>query len=140
MRLVSIALLLALVAACAPATSTSTLSPLQVQRATAPGTTIDFSRFGGVSGETLFETLSRRSPMILKPRPGTTVFGPEAPLAVYIDGLYSGEVDVLALLFSRDVLTVQRLSPSESAIRFGSRHPSGVLVVTTTRSLRLPGK
>jgi hypothetical protein len=122
--------LLALVAACGTAATTSSFSTMS-----SPGTgsMLNVAALGVVNGETLFETLSRRSPMLLRPRAGTTVFGPEEPLGVFLDGTFIGEVDALKMVFTREVLSVQKFSPSEASVRYGPLHRNGVLVVTTLR-------
>jgi len=87
------------------------------------------------SGETLQDVLRRRLPLYLRPRAsaGNEVPGRADPLAVYIDGAYSGGLEVLSLIPANQVFAVQRMSATEAAIRFGPKHNSGALIVTLRR-------
>ena len=87
------------------------------------------------SGETLQDVLRRRLPLYLRPRnaAGSEVPGRADPLAVYIDGAYSGGPEVLNLIPANQVMAVQRMSQTEAMIRFGPKHNSGALIVTLKR-------
>ena len=87
-------------------------------------------------GETLFDVLRLRAPIYLKPRPalGIEKGVNNDPLAVYIDGNFAGTWEVLQLLPAYTVFSVDRLSATEAALRFGSRNnSSGAVVVTMAR-------
>src|SRR5262249_24754435 len=83
------------------------------------------------AGETLYDVLRRRAPLYLHPRPNPSaeITSRNDPIAVYIDGAYSGSVDVLQLIPAYDVKSVDRISASDAAIRFGPKHTSGVILV-----------
>ena len=87
------------------------------------------------SGETLYDVLRRRVPLYLRtrPNPGSELTGRDDPIAVYINGSFSGSLEVLQSIQAYDVLTVSRMSASEAAIRFGPRHSGGALLVTLVR-------
>jgi hypothetical protein len=87
------------------------------------------------AGETLLDVLRRRAPLYLRPRPNPTgeLTGRNDPLVVYINGSFSGPVDVLQLIPAFEVLSVDRLSASEAAVKLGPKHSSGALLVTLVR-------
>jgi hypothetical protein len=84
------------------------------------------------SGETIYDVLRRRAPLYLRSRPtaASQLNGHDDPLAVYINGAFSGSVEVLQSIQAYDVLSVSRMSAGEAAIRFGPKHSSGALLVT----------
>ena len=88
------------------------------------------------SGETLHDVLRRRAPLYLRPRPNPSmdVIGRSDPVAVYINGNFSGNLDVLSLIPARDVFSVDRMAASEATIRYGQRHGSGALLITLVRN------
>lgn len=87
------------------------------------------------SGESLHDVLRRRLPLYLRPRSGAAVEIPGRgdPVAVYINGAFSGSLDVLSLIPASEVFAVQRMSASEAMIRYGPKHTSGALLVTLVR-------
>ena len=87
------------------------------------------------AGETLHDVLRRRLPLYLRPRNGSAaeIPGRGDPVAVYINGAFSGSLDVLSLIPASEVFAVQRMSASEAMIRFGPKHNSGALLVTLVR-------
>jgi hypothetical protein len=82
-------------------------------------------------GETLYDVLRRRAPQYLHPRPtpGAELTGRSDPLAIYIDGNFAGSADVLQLIPAYTVFSVDRISSSEAAIKFGPKHSNGALLV-----------
>jgi hypothetical protein len=52
---------------------------------------------------------------------------------VYIDGSFSGSLDVLQLIPAHEVFSVQRVTAVEAVTRFGPRHNGGALLVTLIR-------
>jgi hypothetical protein len=88
------------------------------------------------SGESLHDVLRRRAPIYLRPRGGNVVAemsGQSDPIAVYINGSFSGSLDVLNLIPAHDVFSVQRMAASEASIKYGPKHGSGALLVTLVR-------
>jgi hypothetical protein len=87
------------------------------------------------SGETLYDVLRRRAPQYLRPRPtpGAELTGRSDPLAIYIDNNFAGSADVLQLIPAYTVFSVDRLSATEAAMKFGPSHSSGALVVHLVR-------
>ena len=85
-------------------------------------------------GETLYDVLRRRAPLYLRPR-GTSAqaMGQTDPIAVYIDGSYSGSVDVLQLIPAYEVFAVDRISAIDASIRYGPKHSGGALLVKLIR-------
>jgi len=82
-------------------------------------------------GETLYDVLRRRAPQYLRPRPtpGAELTGQNDPLAIYIDGNFAGSADVLQLIPAYTVFSVDRLSATEAAMKFGPKHSNGALLV-----------
>ena len=134
--------------ACASAPSASRLSTAGVQPTTASLATSGEAGSGRgqlltgnftveyFSGETLLDVLRRRAPLYLRPRPNPSMdaTGRADPVAVYINGNFSGNLDVLSLIPARDVHSVNRMAASEATIRFGQRHGSGALLITLVRN------
>ena len=87
------------------------------------------------SGETLYDVLRRRVPLYLRtrPNPGSELNGRDDPIAVYINDSFSGSLEVLQSIQAYDVLSVNRMSAGEAAIRFGPKHSGGALLVTLVR-------
>lgn len=87
------------------------------------------------SGETLYDVLRRRVPLYLRSRPNPTseLSGHNDPIAVYINGNFSGSLEVLQSIPAYDVFSVNKMSAGEAAIRFGPKHNGGALLVTLVR-------
>lgn len=87
------------------------------------------------SGETLYDVLRRRAPLYLRPRPNPSseLTGRTDPLAVYINGAFSGSVEVLQSIPAYEVFSVDRIAAPDAAIRFGPKHNSGALLVRLVR-------
>ena len=83
-------------------------------------------------GESLYDVLRRRASLYLnaRPNPSALLSNHQDPIAVYIDGSYSGALDVLQLIPAHEVFSVKRISAADAAIRFGPKHNSGALLVT----------
>jgi len=86
-------------------------------------------------GETLLDVLRRRAPLYLRPRPSPSMeaVGRTDPVAVYINGSFSGNLDVLSSIPAREVFSVDRLAATEAMIKYGQRHSGGALMVTLVR-------
>lgn len=86
-------------------------------------------------GETLLDVLRRRAPLYLRPRPNPSadLAGRPDPVAVYINGAFSGNLDVLSSIPAREVFSVDRIPAAEAMIKYGHRHTSGALVITLVR-------
>jgi hypothetical protein len=133
--------------ACASVPSTSRLSstgaqPAAATLATSGATTSSRGHIltGSFSteyfgGETLFDVLRRRAPLYLRsrPSPSAELTGRADPIAVYIDGSFSGSLDVLQLIPAYEVFSVQRITAVEAATRYGPKHGGGALLVTLVR-------
>ena len=87
------------------------------------------------SGETLYDVLRRRAPIYLRARPNpvTELTGRADPIAVYLDGNFTGSLEVLQSIPAHEVVSVTRISDVEAVTRFGTRHNSGALLVTLVR-------
>ena len=134
--------------ACASVPSTSRLSSTgtppsaaTVVGSSAPGASARGSFTTGsftteyFGGETLYDVLRRRAPLYLRPRgnPSGEAMGRTDPVAVYIDGSYSGSVDVLQLIPAYEVVAVDRISAVDASIRYGPKHSGGALLVKLIR-------
>ena len=86
-------------------------------------------------GETLYDVLRRRAPLYLhsRPNPSAEMISRTDPLAVYVNGAFSGSIEVLQSLPAYEVFSVERLSPAEAAIRYGPKHSGGALLVRLVR-------
>ena len=136
---------------CALACASAPSSPAYLSSTGAPARMFASSSSGGLTrgvlltgthtteyfgGESLYDVLRLRAPLYLKPRPdiGIERSMRSDPLAVYIDGTFAGTWEVLQLVPAYTVHSVDRLSATEAALRFGSnKNSSGAVVVTTVR-------
>ena len=87
------------------------------------------------AGETLGDALRRRAPLYLRPRanPSAEISGRMDPIAVYINGSFSGSLEVLSSIPAYEVFSVDRIAAAEASIRYGPKHGSGALMVTLVR-------
>lgn len=133
--------------ACASAPSASRLSTTGAQPATVTlGSAAPTSVRGHIvtgsfmseyfGGETLADVLRRRAPLYLRPRPTPSAGlpGRADPIAVYIDGAYSGGLEVLTSIPASSVFAVDRISAVDATMRYGAKHNSGALIVTLVRN------
>ena len=132
--------------ACASAPSTSRLSTTGAQPSTVTlGSAAPTSSRGQIvtgsfmseyyGGETLYDVLRRRAPLYLRPRamPSAEIPGRADPIAVYINGGFSGGLEVLSSIPASTVFSVDRISAVDATMRYGAKHNSGALLVTLTR-------
>jgi hypothetical protein len=75
-------------------------------------------------GETLQQVLAHNQPIMLKPR-GVR----NDPIGVYVNGLYSGDLEVLEMIPAHEVMSVTKLNATEAAGRFGRHWPNGAILV-----------
>jgi hypothetical protein len=136
---------------CALACATAPSSSAHLSNAGSPARTFASSSSNGLTrgvlltgthateyfgGESLYDVLRLRAPLYLKPRPALGIEKGinNDPLAVYVDGTFAGTWEVLQLLPAYTVYSVDRLSATEAALRFGShKNSSGAVVVTMAR-------
>jgi hypothetical protein len=87
-------------------------------------------------GETLYDVLRRRAPLYLRPRglPSAEIAGRADPIAVYINGSFSGSLDVLSTIPAYTVFSVDRISATDATVRYGAKHNSGALLVWLVRN------
>ena len=83
-------------------------------------------------GETLHDVLRRRATLYLRPRSIASLDARSNsdPIAVYIDGSFSGSLEVLTLIPASEVFSVKRMSGTEAMVKFGPKHGNGALLVT----------
>ena len=86
-------------------------------------------------GETLHDVLRRRAPIYLRTRsnPASELTGRVDPIAVYINGSFSGSLEVLHSIPAYEVFSVERIAAPEATIRYGPKHGSGALLVRLVR-------
>ena len=87
------------------------------------------------SGETLFDVLRLRAPLYLRPRPipGQEFTGGGDAVAVYIDNNFAGGYEALQSLPAYAVFSVDRISATEAAMKYGPKHSNGAILVTLAR-------
>lgn len=129
--------------ACASAPSASRLSTTGAQPATVTlGSPVPATTRGQIltgtfmseyfGGETLHDVLRRRAPLYLRSRatPSAELTGRADPIAVYINGSFSGSLEVLGMIPAHTVFSVDRISAVDATMRYGAKHTSGALLVT----------
>ena len=86
-------------------------------------------------GETLHDVLRRRAPIYLRARstPSSELSGRSDPIAVYINGSFSGSLEVLQSIPAHEVFSVERVTAAEAGIRYGPKHGNGALLVRLVR-------
>ena len=87
------------------------------------------------SGETLYDVLRRRLPLYLRtrPNPSTLLTPRNDEISVFINGSFSGSLDVLQLIPAHEVFSVDRIGSTEAAIKLGPKHANGALMITLVR-------
>ena len=133
--------------ACASAPSASRLSTTGVQPASASIPVAEGNSTGRGSlltgsfsteyfaGETLADVLRLRAPLYLRPRPNSSMgnTGGADPVAVYINGSFAGNLEVLSSIPAREVFSVNRMAAADAMIKYGQRHTGGALLITLVR-------
>jgi hypothetical protein len=79
-----------------------------------------------------YQAVSQLRPEFLRRRVGTISFTP-VPVQVYVDELPFGPPESLHLVPLGHVRTIRYMSPVEADLRFGGRHSSGAILVTTLK-------
>ena len=79
-----------------------------------------------------YQAVSQLRPEFLRRRSGAMPFVP-APVQVYVDELPFGPPESLHLVPLGAVRSIRFMSPIEADLRFGGRHTSGAILVTTLK-------
>jgi hypothetical protein len=79
-----------------------------------------------------YQAVSQLRPEFLRRRSGTISFLP-VPVQVYVDELSFGTAESLHLVPLGAVRSIRYMSPVEADLRFGGRHTSGAILVTTLK-------
>lgn len=82
------------------------------------------------SAHTAYEAVQICRPAFFVARGFKTLAGTRRPV-VYLDGLYFGEVESLNYVLASEVRDIRFMDGKDAAIRYGTNHVSGVIVVTT---------
>ena len=87
-----------------------------------------------ISSGTAYDAVSRLRPRFLESRSASvTSIGRRAQPAVFIGGLFAGEVDVLRTIPASAVVEMRHVRPMEAMNRYGPSYTSGVVVVRLER-------
>ena len=92
----------------------------------------------GASYANAYQAIQSLRPNWLWNRSNATLSDPEPLPLVYVDGVRSGDLEVLRLVSVDAVDTISRLSPSDATTRWGTGHLAGAIDVRTRRGRRLP--
>jgi hypothetical protein len=79
-----------------------------------------------------YQAVSQLRPEFLRRRSGTISFMP-VPVQVYVDELPFGTAESLHLVPLGAVRLIRYMNPVEADLRFGGRHTSGAILVTTLK-------
>ncbi len=129
----SLLILLAAVAACAPAATTSGGSHDR--------TRVTHEELAATHAPDLYSALKQTRPEFFASRGVSSIrLGSEDIPAVFIDGVSVGEVsdrasqeEALRNIAVINVVEVKRLTPQESTLRLGRDSPAGALLVVTSK-------
>lgn len=86
------------------------------------------------SALTAYEAIRIRRPAYLRMKgPKTTDPATRSTMypAVYLNGVYYGDVESLKSLYVSDIRDISYIDPQEATIMFGSGHVAGVIMVNT---------
>jgi len=90
----------------------------------------------GASYANAYHAVQSLRPNWLWNRGNATILDPAPLPLVYLDGVRSGDVEVLRLVSTDAVDTISRLSPSDATTRWGTGHLAGAIEVRTRRGRR----
>lgn len=81
--------------------------------------------------QTAYSALAQLRPLFLRSRPNSAdARGEPRRIQIYIDGVFSGDLDVLKLIPASDVESITRVQPEMAFATMGSEHAGdGVLMV-----------
>lgn len=100
--------------------------------------TITRADLEGASYASAYHAVQSLRPNWLWNRGNATISDPAPLPLVYLDGVRSGDLEVLRLVSTDAVDTISRLSPSDATTRWGTGHLAGAIDVRTRRGRRLP--
>lgn len=80
-----------------------------------------------------YQAVTQLRPEFLRRRPGSTIPFTPAPVEVYLDELPFGPPEALRLVPLERVRLIRYVTPVEADLRFGGRHSSGAILVTTLK-------
>jgi hypothetical protein len=84
---------------------------------------------------TAHDAINRLRPWFLRQRSARTLSTPgsyERP-AVFVDGAFQGEIDILRTIPIHSVLEIQFLRPVDAVHRYGPEYQSGIIFIRTRR-------
>lgn len=80
-----------------------------------------------------FQAVSQLRPEYLRRRPGSAILFAPALVEVYVDELPFGPLETLRMVPLDRVRLIRYMTPVEADLRFGGRHASGAILVTTLK-------
>ena len=112
-------------------TACATASPALYPRAEVSADVITASEIGRATPQNAYTALEHLRPFFIRPRPSAADVRGEVPqIHVFIDGYYSGELDVLKMIPASDIESITRVQPEMAFTTLGSiRTGDGVLMV-----------
>jgi hypothetical protein len=133
---------LALLAGCARSLQQAHLAPIPAELSLRDGSQAesrsDYSTLTAADLDlpnltSTLEAVRRLRPSFLRPSP--RVMGVRAEVALYVNGLYNGDVSLLDGIPLREIRDIRYLHPAEAQFRFGlfCRCDGGALLVTMRR-------
>jgi hypothetical protein len=125
-RLAAVVLVSAVAAslACSAATQRGTGAP--------SGSVLLADEIRSVRASNAYEAVSRLRPEWLRRRGVVTIRDPNAgEVVVYLDGIRFGGPRSLANIRVQNVIQIQYVDPSDAAVRFGTDHLGGAILVRT---------
>lgn len=90
---------------------------------------ITFEELRSVHVATVEDAVLRLRPEFLRPRPAGVLGRMEATPDVFVDDRYYGSLRSLVLFRASDVSEVRMLSPVETAVRYGTSHAAGAIIL-----------
>jgi hypothetical protein len=84
-----------------------------------------------------YDLIRRLRPTMLssrdaRPTSSSPTFSPHASgVAVYVDGMYVGGLDLLPSISAQSIMSIRRISSATAAAQFGPGLSAGAIVITT---------
>ena len=102
--------------------------------------TITRDHLEGASYASAYQAVQSLRPRWLWHQGNATISNPAPLPLVYLDGVRSGDLEVLRLISADAVETISRLSASDATTRWGTGHLAGAIEVRTRRGRRPSGQ
>jgi hypothetical protein len=113
------------------ATACATATPVRYSRPSVSADVVTGKEISRGTPQNAYSALEQLRPFFLQPRPSAVdVRGERPQMHVFIDGYFSGDLDVLKMIPASEIESITRVQPAMAFTTMGSMHAGdGVLMV-----------